>query len=433
MKGSTCARIIPRLWRFVRSWKLLLLAFVIHLSFLVSWEVGFWNQFTFDSTATGGRRGWDFYAIYQAGHNVLTGISAYEGDPHKIEVVVPFYTPYRYLPLPACILGVMLNALPPQCASPLWAGTIELVLLGCARLSFRLGGGGRRGSVLAAMWLCFSPYYLEIYLGQFSLVQSALILLMMASTTQPPKLSTAWRFDLPWVVSLLWKHNTGLYAPLLLRLRRWRSLLWAVVAVVVTSLPYFVFFPSGLTAFLTNFRSGPPAAQLGNLGVRQFLFSLLSALFPSLSPAHHAVLQRIWVGAILIFGLWLTLCDPHPDALLHLCFWTTISFLIYHDVWEHHYVMLLPVYVMLFQRSGSREVLVLYALMAIWTPYILADPRGMAAFRPAMRWTPLEPRLLDVCYHASKALPALALWAYIVRLIWRQRASGGAEPICCPC
>ena len=432
MKAVPRDRTVRRIWRSVRSRKLLFLALVVHLSLLVSWRVGYWNRFTFDSTATHGRRGWDFFALYQAGHNVLTGVSAYQSDSDKIEVVAPCYTPYRYLPLPAYTLGVALNVLSPLWAFRLWVAVIELVLLGCAFLSWRLAGGGGRGDVLAAMWLCFTPYYLEIYLGQFSVIQSGLVLLMMASAMQPPG-EASWRFDLPWALSLLWKQNTGLFAPLLVRLGRWRSLAWGALAVVATSAPYFVLYPSGLSAFLANFRSGPPTAQLGNLGVRQFLFSTLSALVPSLSVSTHATIQYIWVGAILAFGLWLTLFDRHPDALTHLCFWATTYFLIYHQVWEHHYVMLLPVFAMLYHRSGSRMVLVLYGLIAVWTPYILLDPQGMAAFHAPMRWTPLEPRVLDVWYHASKALPVLVLWAYVVRSIWWQRAAAEAEPSCSAC
>ena len=53
-------------------------AILIHLAMLLSWRTGTLNPLFFDATVTHGRRGWDFYALYQAGHNVLTGHSAYE-------------------------------------------------------------------------------------------------------------------------------------------------------------------------------------------------------------------------------------------------------------------------------------------------------------------------------------------------------------------
>ena len=401
---------------------ILCLALLLHISLLVSWRIGFWDRFTFDSTATHGRRGWDFYALYQAGHNVLSGRSVYQSDDDKIDVVVPCYTPYRYLPLPACTVGVLLNAAPPELAFWMWVGLVELVLLACVCLSWRLGAGAWHAAVMAAMWLCFTPYYLEIYLGQFSLVQAALIFAMMLATLRP---RLRWPFDLAWVASLLWKQNTGLFVPLCLRLKRRRALLFGLLAIMATSLPYFALHPTASAAFLANLRAGPPSHHLGNLGVRQFTFSLASALFPRFSSSDHAWLQRAWVVAVVAVGLWLTLRDPQLDPLLHLCMWTTTFFLVYHDVWEHHYVMLLPVYVLLYRRTRSPWVLGLYALTAMWTPYVLVDPQGMAASHAPMRWTPLEPRILDVFYHACKAIPTLVLWGYLVRTIRLRRIPTG--------
>lgn len=226
---------------------------------------------------------------------------------------------------------------------------------------------------------------------------------------------------LAWVFSLLWKQNTGLYAPLLARQRRWRLLGLAALAVVVTSGPYFAMQPGALQAFLGNLSSGAPAPNLGNLGVRQFLFSLASALAPGLGPGVHLWLQRGWVLLVVAVNLGLTLRDRRPPTLLHLCLWTSSYFLIYHHVWEHHYLLALPVLVMLYRREGSPWVLGLWALLAMWTPYILIDPGGVAAIHAPMRWTPLEPPILDVLYHGSKALPALGLWAYAVAAILRRR------------
>ncbi|HHX43989.1 MAG TPA: DUF2029 domain-containing protein [Chloroflexi bacterium] len=416
---------------------LLALALLFHLSLLASWRLGFWNPFTFDSVATQGHRGWDFFALYQAGHNVLTGVSAYESANHAVEVVVPRYTPFRYLPVSAYTVGVVLNALPPLWAFRLWVLVSEALLLGCAALSWWVAPDRRRGAVMAAMWLCFTPYYLELYLGQFNVVQTALVLLMMVAVAEGPLLPVPrprvlrrWRrgerggrdalFGGAWVASLLWKQNTGLFVPLLLRQRRWRLLGVAALVVLVTSGPYFALQPGALQAFLGNLSSGAPAPNLGNLGVRQFLYSLVSALTPGLSPDVHLWLQRAWVALVVGINLALTLRDRRPPTLLHLCLWTSSYLLIYHHVWEHHYLLALPVLVMFYRCNGSPGVLMLWALLAVWTPYVLIDPRGMAGVHAPMRWTPLSPPLLDVLYHGSKALPAVALWAYVVSTILRR-------------
>jgi len=406
----TCPRLalVPRLILFG--------ALLFHCSFLVSWRTGFWNRFTFDSTATQGWRGWDFFAVYQAGHNVLTGVSAYESDNECIEVVAPRYTPFRYLPAMAYTLGAALNALPPLWAVRLWVIVTEIVWLWCAYRSWRSGRDRNQGAILAAMWLFFTPYYLEIYLGQFSAVQSALILTMLDAASAP----LGWRYDLAWIVSLLWKQNTGLLAPLFVRQRRWTALGLAALAVSATSTPYFALYPEALSSFLSNFRSGPPAANLGNLGARQALYSVVSALLPGLAPSTHQKLQILWVISLVVVNLWLTF-RCRLDPTLHIALWVTSYFLVYHQVWEHHYVMLLPILVTLYRRTSSCWVIALYVLIAIWTPYILVDPTGIAAYHAPMRWTALEPRGLDVLYHPSKAAPTLLLWAYIARAIGRAR------------
>jgi hypothetical protein len=77
--------------------------------------------------------------------------------------------------------------------------------------------------------------------------------------------------------------------------------------------------------------------------------------------------------------------------VLHLALWTTTFFLVYHHVWEHHYVMLLPILVTLAMRSTSPWLRAVYILLALPTPFYLIDPHGQVAVLDAMRWTPIRP------------------------------------------
>ena len=400
--------------------KILLVAAVLfHVSLLIPWSQRLWNRFTFDSTVTRGSRGWDFYALYQAGRNVIDGISVYESDDEKVAVVVPRRTPFRYLPLSARTLGVWLNSLPPLWAFRLWTVIVELVLLGCAGLSWRIADCREQGAVLVSMWLLFSPYYLELYLGQFSVIQAALIYALVHGAARG---ELGWRRDIAWIASLLWKQNTAVFAPVYIRLRRWRALLVAAAVILASTVPYFVRHPGAFAAFSDNFVSGPPSHQLGNLGVRQFIYSLTSAMVPALSQTQHALLQGVWVGIAICASLLVTV-RSEPRPMLLLCLWTATYFIAYHDVWEHHYVMLLPIYVSLYRLSGTRTILWLYALTALWSPYLLLDPSGAAALYPSMRWTPFEPPILDVIYHGTKALPALGLWGHVAKRLLRSSAT----------
>ncbi|NLD73122.1 MAG: DUF2029 domain-containing protein [Chloroflexi bacterium] len=406
--------------RRLRTWQaaILVLAVLVHLSLLVSWRTGLWNRFTFDSVATGGWRGWDFFALYQAGRNVLDGVSAYESDNERIGVVVPRYTPFRYLPISAYTVGVALNAVSPLWAFRMWVGFEEVLLLGCAYLSWRRARDATGAVLAAAMWLAFTPYYLEIYLGQFSVVQAALVYLALVAWGDRRRDAAA---GAPWIASVLWKQNTALLAPVFLRLGRWKTLLAAGLAVAITSAPYFLLYPEALGAFLGNFRADAPGAMLGNLGVRQWLYAAASALAPGLSVAGHEALQAAWMALVVGAALYLTF-RRRADAVLLACLWMTTYFLVYHHVWEHHYVMALPVLVTLYRRARSPLTLAIWALLAVWTPYVLIDPAGLAFYHAPMRWTPLDPPLLDVAYHAVKALPILALWGQVAWWIVRRPA-----------
>jgi len=401
---------------------LLLAAALFHLSLLLSWRLGFWNAYTFDSTATQGWRGWDFFAVYQAGHNLRTGVSIYESDNQRIEVVAPRYTPYRYLPFVACVVGWPLSGLPPPWAYRLWLVLVECVLLAGAWDSMLRPRDPTRGAICATMWLLFTPVYLELYMGQFSLVQAALVLVMLVTLESGNRASER-ATTLAWTLSLLWKQNTALLAPVWIKLRRWRALIVAGAAVVALSLPYFLWDPSGLKAFVGNLTAAAPSPALGNLGARQGVYSLLSALAPSMGQSGHVAAQWVWLGAVLLAALWIT-WRGREDAIPLVCLWMTTYFLVYHHVWEHHYVMLLPVYAALYRRTGDWRLLLLYGLTAIWTPYRLVDPQGLTALDASMRWTPLSPPWFDVAYHASKALPTLLLWVYLARdLLQRERAA----------
>jgi len=406
-------------------------AILIHLLMLVSWRTGMLNPLFFDATVTRGRRGWDFYALYQAGHNVLTGHSAYESDGTRIDVVIPggTYTPFRYLPVSAYTLGVALNLVPPLWAYRLWVACIELVLLACIALTWRAVQDADRRARLTAMWLCYTPYYLELYLGQFSLVQGALVFLMLLwALGQQLRLG----FDLAWVGSVLWKQNTALFLPLMVRLKRWRAIVILALLLIGSAAPYFLLYPGSLNAFLRNLSGDPPWFQLGNLGFRQLVFdamwSLGDVLHVQISPVLYVRVQQALVALIVAIPLALLLFDRRPDILAHLSLWMTAYFLVYHHVWEHHYVMLLPVMVVLAMRHESWWLCALYLLLALPTPFYLIDPHGQVAVVDAMRWTPIRPLWQDLLYHASKAAPALLLYGMLLKQViqsvagtWRNR------------
>jgi len=249
-----------------------------------------------------------------------------------------------------------------------------------------------------------------LYMGQFNLVQAMLIFALILSSNAPQNI----RYDLLWLVSLSWKQMTALFSPLWIIWHRWRGLIIAVAGVLVTSLPYFLLFPASWLEFKRNF-AVLPGSQLGNLGVIQFLCAIISAAQPSLSPLLIQILLYGWIGLVICVSLKSTYRAKKVPPVWHLMLWTTVFFLIYTDIWEHHYVILLPVLVTLYHHTKSPFVLIIYILLAIWTPYRLVDSSGLAAYDMAMRWTPLTPSWVNIAYHGCKALPVIGLWVYLIR------------------
>ena len=437
------------------SLALLAAAALLHLLLLAGWRwPGPLIPYFFDATVLSGGRGLDFYALYQAGYNARHGADIYEGDPTQASIVVPYFTPYRYLPIVAYTLGAALSFFSPLTAYKLWVVAIELTLLGCVYLTWRLTRDPDRFAPLACLWLCFSPFYLELFMGQFSLVQGALVfgMLLLSLTPQlpspdddkavirrggprlasPPPLKRkktlqesgtggeATLFDALWLVSVLWKINTVIFIPALVRLRRYRALGVTTSVVLLTSIPYFLIFPAHARDFwANNFGNTLAAHELGNLGFRQFVFELLAAL--QAPPALQRLAQLALVGAVLLISLLFTFYSPgwgseFPRNQLplanYLSLWLTAFFLVSPQIWEHHYVMLLPVIVVAYWQKPSWLIFVIWLLLALPTPFGFIGLQPLIAANHDLRAFPLEPAWQPLLQHASKAAPTLALWGY---------------------
>lgn len=415
------------------SWLILACAGVLHLGLLVGWR--FQTPvvpYFFDATVLSGGRGLDFYSIYQAGYNARHGQDIYEGDPARITVVVPYFTPYRYLPPVAYTVGAALSLLPPLAAYKAWVVIVELTLLLCAAASFYFTRGNPDlAAQLATMWLVFSPYYLELFMGQFSLVQAALILAMLllaagpAVAPAPPRAKTQVHlpvtFDALWISSVLWKFNTVVFVPVMARLGRWRALIAGSLLSAAVTVPYFVIYPTHWGDFLANnFGNTVAGHELGNLGFRQLMFELLAAI--GSSPAVQRAAQLAVIAAVVLMVLALTFRPQTPPLVPLLSLWLVAFFLVSPQVWEHHYVMLLPVLVVAHRQRPSWLVVGLWLCLALPTPFGLTALQPAIAANHDLRGFALSPTWQFLLQHASKAGPAALLFAYFSVEIATNRA-----------
>jgi len=410
------------------DWPLLLLvgAVALHGAMFISLFTGYLDPLFHDSDRY--RRGIDFFSVYQSGEQFLHGRSIYAW-PNEADV--PYSFPFRYLPFIAYAIAAPMQVVPPNAAYWCWVLAIEAMLVLNAVLSFRLAPERSWGFVAAAMWFAFTPLYLELYMGQFSF--------LMATLT----LATAWfllqRAYLPagvaWAASLLVKTNTALLAPAFARLRQWGTIGAAAVAVAALNVPYFLARPSEFRKFWDeNFgdyfddpvsRFG--AFESGDLG----LSGLLTAAWlwwREAAVAYPAWLGGVAIAFVLAVSLAATLRPRSTSLPAVLSVWIAAYFLIYGDVWEHHYVMLLPALTLVVTRCPSLRwpALAVFVLVAIPTPYAILEatvgdqPADAIILAPELFWPPWA----RVVYHASKAIPVLALWA---ALCWSLLAAPDAD------
>lgn len=407
---------------------ILLLAALVHGFMLISLPLGWLNPLFDDSTHRTGR-GADFFAVYQAGSNLLDGVSIYSTTP-RIQRV-PYYYPYRYHPLVAATVGLGAQLIAPFSAYGLWIIVLEGLLLFNVFLTWRLFQNKFHAAVGVALWLVFSPYYLELFMGQFSFLMGSLIFWTLLAWNRSARLQG----DFLWTLSLAIKSNSVLFAPVLLREGRWKTVLIGGVITLVLASPYFIAKPDTYEEFARNY-SEPLSmpALLGNQGFSGLLgiailrtsglwtdnIELLGERVPEMDELMETPLS-IWTLMVIGGTLLITFKSGKPNGPGLYLLWLLAFFLFYKHVWEHHYVMLMPVFVLLYYgiTSGSlpmSKILfwIVFASLALPTAFVLID-KSPVLFDPELSWEPWKSFL----YHIPKPLAVLVLYGDLGRTLLR--------------
>jgi hypothetical protein len=429
----------------------LLIGVALHVVFVASLFGQFLNPLFVEARHASGQAA-DYFGIYTAGEDLIHGRSIYSGfeDHGAITRKVPYFYFYRYLPPTAYGAGLTALVLSPWAGYIVWVILTELLLLIIVRSILRLDRhppGTRR--VHAGLWLGFFPFYLEQWMGQFSFLMAAFLWVILrpdlAEGSLRGRFPSAPLDDGPrfvpskppfwaWAASIALKSYTALFAISLLRRRQWRPVLLCAGLVLVLCGPYWLFRPEDVRQFLLlNFRPLPPNIHGGTLGastlVRLLGWNLPAGLaatnlqFGGFDVRVGNLPVFLFGGAVLAATLWAVMRHGKTAPLpLQLALWVLAFFLIFKDVWEYHYVMMLPVVTALALIYRSRFVLWMGLLLALPTPYwILARPDGTLSGAASL------------IHHASKAGPAVALYVWALRLALdrgvRDRLGAGAENV----
>jgi hypothetical protein len=409
---------------------LLLTAVLLHLLMMGSLFWGYLNPLSYQTHRAG--QALDFFSIYEAGHKALLNRSFYDSALGDTMVRTPYHSSYRYVPVFAYGFGVPANALPPWPAYWGWVAFNELLLVVNAYATWRVAGKSSWGVVGAAMWFVFTPIYVEFYDGQFSFLMATFVLWMGIGLLRQKELLTG----ASWALSLVTKSNTVLVAPMLFRIGWWRALVLGA-AVAAVNLPYFIWRPADLEFFwrasvndsLTHPIFRPMLYTPANHGLLSFFNNAYLASHSAAVDVSHA-LPLVLTFVIIGSSLAVTFLARRADPLLLLATWVTAFFLFDGWVPEYHYVMLLPVLVLLVgHRPGLRiPALAVFVALALPTPYwLLNHVWNTSAVPPPSMLDPVQlswPAWGVVFYHAAKSLPTLALWSYLVAVQCRGGTHG---------
>ena len=391
----------------------------IHCLMLVSLKWGFLDPLFDDAMHRSGQAA-DFFAVYQAGTNLLDGVSIYSASPDRQSV--PYFYPYRYHPFVAYTIGFASQFLPPFGAYGLWIILQEILLLLNIMLTRSLFSEERTKATATIFWLVFTPFYLELFMGQFSFAMTSLVFwAVVAWMRKNVRQGDTW-----WTFSLIVKSNSALFVPVLIRERRWKSLAIGVISAVALGIPYFAAVPGTYDEFARNYTERlSMSTLLGNQGFSGLIGIVILRMSGLWTDDLHLLGQRVvqmdqlmeipvllWTLIVLGSALYITVKATRHDGPELFLVWLLAFFLFYKHVWEHHYVMLLPVFVLLYYRMMTGHLHFprpvfwsAFLVVALPTAFVFLD-RSPVLFDPELSWETWK----SLLYHIPKPFAVLVLF-----------------------
>ncbi|MFX1579398.1 MAG: glycosyltransferase family 87 protein [Promethearchaeota archaeon] len=392
------------------SWAFLISCVVIHVMFISSLFTGSLNSFFYDTKFIVGQ-GADFFSYYQAGHNVLNGLSPY-AIPESLSV--PYLYPFRYLAYFAYTFGVMVNLAQPIPAYWIWIGilicSIWLAVIRTRYVAKALRRPQWEGNLAMGMWFAFSPIYIELYVGQVTLIAGILTFFALTTSSFVDGLKSRWgTLTAAWTTGSLTKLIPYFIAPVLIGAGKVRTVLVAIFVTILAilavpagfeSLQYFLNFNTARTFYINPYPGshslkmlllyllGQPTSDFTGITV------ILMVIFLALSLSTTLYSRDVWSCAGL-FSL--------------------TYFFIMTDVWEHHYTFLLPFLVLAWIRGGPEDKArwIPFTLVLLMSLPVMPMIEFLGGYGPGLN--PINWDLAwKIVYHSSKVIPSIIFFVWLL-------------------
>ena len=364
-------------------------------------------------------QGADFYAIYHAGVNLSHGMDPYAKSP---DGVTPYFYQYRYLPIVA-YAGRVLVYFSPQFAYKLWMVLLEGLLTVLLVVLWKTITDEKVRLVVIGLLLINSPYFLELYMGQFTFAAVTLCYLGLVLPAG----------QFLYGSSAVLKPFTLAAVPALVRHRQyWRHSAFAVLGVLLISVPYFLYHPGQWTTFYNANFHPHGGLDAGNYGFVRLLNLVAEDGRMLANPQNWQSWVEILRLVILATVALLVIHSRSKSILVGVSALLLAHFLTYQHTWEHHMSGLCVIAAMLLTVPDrpvffTKSVFVSLVLLALPTPFGLFDvAKNPSVYDPSVSW----PRAAVYLLVLSKVVPTLILFLSCVVYLCKGGLMATGEAMC---
>lgn len=361
------------------------------------------RPFFYDSLRPG--PGADFFALYHAGVNIRRGVNPYDKTPDGI---TPFFFGYRYLPALA-YLAQPLTWMSPAMAFLMWILCLEILLFYFIYLLYQKMKNTGWFLLAASSLLLSTPFFLEVYMGQFTFVATVLCLIALMKAKPVSK-------GIYLALSIFLKPHTIIAMPAFLGERKGLVTVIAASVAVLVSVPIFLLHPDQWESFFGPNMNPIMAAGVGNYGLIELLHMIFQNLHIDFMLNAMIAFANIFRWVILVPTVLLVLFSKAPHILKGGVL-LLAHFVSYSHTWEHHMSGVCAIAALLLccqnlPRWFYAGVSICLVALALPTPFYFFFTRLPSDFSdPSLGWPSYALYMVVI----SKVLPTLAL--YILTLV----------------